>query len=105
MLYVQQSLGPNEELVHIGRFHWMYTVNAFMSIFWGIVSSVLVVMGAIYVYQLMGKYPPGMNLLDQIRYLHPGIRILAFIVFILGLMSFARLMVVKATTEIAVTNS
>lgn len=105
MLYVQQSLGPNEELVHIGHFHWMYTVNAFMSILWGIAGSVMVTLGAIYVYELLGKYPPGMNLLDQIRYLHPGIRILAFIVFIFGLMSFARLMVVKATTEIAVTNS
>ncbi len=105
MLYVQQSLGPNEELVHIGRFHWMYTVGAFMAILWGIIGSVMVVLGAIYMYQLLGKYPPNLPLLEQIRNLHPGIRILAFVVFILGLMSFARMMVVKATTEIAVTNS
>jgi uncharacterized membrane protein YdbT with pleckstrin-like domain len=105
MLYVQQSLGPNEELVHVGRFHWMYTVGALMSIVWGILASVMVTMGAIYAYELMGKYPPGMNLLDQIRYLHPGIRIVAFVVFVMGLLSFARMMVVQATTEIAVTNS
>ncbi len=105
MLYVQQSLGPNEELVHIGHFHWMYTVGAFMAIFWGLIGSILVILGAIYMYQMAHIYDPNMPLIEQIRGLHPGIRIVAFIVFVMGLLSFARMMVVKATTEIAVTNS
>lgn len=104
MLYVQQSLGPDEELVHVGRFHWMYTVQAFMSIVWGMVASVIVIVGAVFMYKQMGKFPPNLNWLEAIRYTHPGMRILSFMVFVMGLLSFAQMMVVKATTEIAVTN-
>ncbi|MCK5284226.1 MAG: PH domain-containing protein [Alphaproteobacteria bacterium] len=105
MLYVQQSLGPNEELVHIGKFHWAYTVKAFMAIFWGVLGSIIIILGAVMVYKQMGQFPPQLGWLDAVRYLHPGIRIFAFIIFALGLMSFAQMMVTKATTEIAVTNS
>lgn len=105
MLYVQQSLNPDEELVHIGKFHWIYTFNAFLSIFWGICGSVVVVAGSIFMYKQLGKFPPNLNWLDAVRYLHPGIRIFAFIVFVFGLFSFAQMMVIKATTEIAITNN
>lgn len=105
MLYVQQSLGPNEELVHIGRFHWMYTVGAFMAIIWGVVGSIIVIMGAIFLYKFTGRFPQDLSWIEAVRKLHPGIRIAAFLVFIMGLLSFARRMVVQATTEIAVTNS
>lgn len=105
MLYIQQSLGPNEELVHVGKFHWMYTVHAFMSIFWGMIGSIVVVIGSVYMYKQMGKFPPELNWLEAIRWLHPGIRIFSFVVFLLGLLGFAQRMVIKATTEIAITNS
>ena len=106
MLYVQQSLGPNEELVHIGRFHWMYTVQAFMAIVWGVIICIIMIGGAIMIYRQMGWFPQNTyGLLDQVRALHPGIRIFAFIVFVIGLFSFAQMMVIKATTEIAITNS
>lgn len=105
MLYVQQSLGPNEELVHVGKFHWIYTFNAFMAIFWGMSASICVIVGSVFIYKQLGKFPPGLNWIDAVRYLHPGIRIAAFAVFMMGVLSFARMMVVKATTEIAITNS
>lgn len=105
MLYVQQSLGPNEELVHIGKFHWMYTVNSFMSIFWGLIGAILVMVIAYYVYDYMDKLPRGIGFLDSIRIIHPGVRAFSFLVFIFGLVKFAQMMVVKATTEIAITNS
>jgi len=105
MLYVQQSLGPNEELVHIGKFHWMYTVQAFMSIFWGIVASILVVFGSVFMYVQLGKLPPGIGIFEAIPHLHPGLRAFSFIVFVFGLLSFAQMMVTKATTEIAITNT
>ena len=105
MLYVQQSLGPDEELVHMGKFHWMYTVQAFMAIFWGVVGSIVVVWASIYMYQYFGKFPPQLGWLEAVRYLHPGLRIFAFVVFVFGLFRFAHMMVVKATTEIAVTNT
>jgi uncharacterized membrane protein YdbT with pleckstrin-like domain len=104
MLYVQQSLGPDEELVHIGKFHWMYTVQAFMNIVFGIISSVLVIAGSVFMYKQLGRLPPDFNWLQAIHYLHPGLRILSFVVFMLGLLSFAQMMVIKATTEIAITN-
>jgi uncharacterized membrane protein YdbT with pleckstrin-like domain len=105
VLYVQQSLGPDEELVHVGKFHWIYTVNAFMAIVWGIAGATVVVAGGVFMYKQLGMIRPDMNWLDAVRVLHPGLRIFAFVVFILGLMSFAQMMVVKVTTEIAVTNS
>lgn len=105
MLYVQQSLGPNEELVHIGKFHWMYTVSSFMSIFWGLFSAIFVMIAAFYAYTFMGKLPPNMGFFESIPLIHPGIRAFSFLVFIFGLVKFAQMMVVKATTEIAITNS
>ncbi len=105
MLYVQQSLGPNEELVHIGKFHWMYTVSSFMSIFWGLLMAIVVMVGAFFAYKYMGRLPSGYGFIKAIPIIHPGIRAFAFLVFILGLVKFAQMMVIKATTEIAVTNS
>ena len=105
MLYVQQSLGPNEELVHIGKFHWMYTVNSFMSIFWGLVGAIMIMVGAYIGYVYFGKLPSDISFLQSIKIIHPGIRAFSFLTFILGLVKFAQMMVIKATTEIAVTNS
>ena len=105
MLYVEQSLGPEEELVHIGKFHWMYTLQAFTAILWGVIGSLMVIAGATFAYIQLGKFPADMNWIVAVKHLHPGLRIFAFIVFVLGLLSFAQMMVIKATTEIAITNS
>ncbi len=105
MLYIQQSLGPDEELVHVGEFHWTYTFHAFMAIIWGAIISFVVIYAGYYAYQQMGKLPMSMSVFDSIQYLHPGIRGFSFLMFVLGLLSFTRLMVTKATTEIAVTNT
>lgn len=105
MLYIQQSLGPDEELVHIGKFHWMYTVRSFLSIFWGIVMGCLVIIVAINAYRFLGYMPKTNGVLEMIQVLHPLIRLLAFFMFIFGLLKFAQMMVVKATTEIAITSN
>lgn len=105
MLYVQQSLGPDEELVHVGKFHWMYTVRSFLSIFWGIVMGFVVLIVAVNVYKFLGHMPKNIGVLEMVRVLHPGIRLLAFFMFIFGLLKFAHMMVVKATTEIAITSN
>ena len=54
MAYVHQSLTPGEELIHIGRFHWMYTFSAIMAIVWGIVGCIGTIVAAIY----FEKYMP-----------------------------------------------
>lgn len=105
MLYVQQSLAPDEELVHVGKFHWIYTFNAFFAIVWGIAGAVVVVVGSVFMYKQLGFLRGDVGVLAAVQALHPGLRIFSFIVFVLGLMSFARMMVIKATTEIAITNS
>lgn len=107
MLYVQQSLSSDEKIIHMGRFHWMYTVSAILAIIWGIVGCVAVIYGAIYFQtNLMdANIPTNAGVMAMIKSLHPGLRLAAFMVFIMGLLRFAQLMVVRATTEIAVTTS
>lgn len=48
---------------------------------------------------------PKAGFFSAIHELHPGIRGVSFFVFIFGLLKFAHMMVIKATTEIAVTSS
>ncbi|MGH1455523.1 MAG: PH domain-containing protein [Alphaproteobacteria bacterium] len=105
MLYVQQSLGPDEELVHVGKFHWMYTVSAFLSILWGLVLAIFIMVAAYNAYKFMGKLPSNIGFFESIKIIHPGIRAFSFLMFIIGLVKFAQMMVVKATTEIAITNN
>ncbi|MBU0859148.1 MAG: PH domain-containing protein, partial [Alphaproteobacteria bacterium] len=76
MLYVQQSLGADEELVHIGHFHWMYTLNAVLSIFWGVLACITVISASVYFQSnvmMEGVEPP--SIIDQIQSLHPGVRL------------------------------
>lgn len=112
MLYVQQSLSPDEELIHVGRFHWMYSVQSVMAIFWGIVSAIAIVIGAVYFFEslwpMITREPyifVSDSLLGKVRELHPAIRMGAFFVFVMGVFRFAHMMIIKATTEIAVTTS
>jgi hypothetical protein len=105
MLYVQQSLGPDEELVHVGKFHWMYTVGAFMSILWGLVTSIMIMFAAYKGYEMLGYLKEDVGFLSAIKIIHPGIRGVAFLFFVLGLVKFAHMMVIKVTTEIAITNN
>jgi uncharacterized membrane protein YdbT with pleckstrin-like domain len=106
MLYVQQSLSPGEEIVCIGHFPWMYTAHAISCIVWGVIGCIAIIMGAIYLNFNFGhNFDPDATLLQQIRELHPGIRLGAFFVFLMGLFKFAHMMVVRASTEVAVTSS
>jgi hypothetical protein len=104
MLYIEQSLGPDEELVHVGSYHWMYDVQAAMNIVFGALMAVVIVWGGIFVYQKTGRFPSDIGLEAGVQYLHPGIRIFAFVMFLGGLLSFSRMMIDKSTTEIAITN-
>ncbi|MDP7142316.1 MAG: PH domain-containing protein [Alphaproteobacteria bacterium] len=103
MLYVQQSLGRDEELIHVGSFHWMYTVQAVMSMFWAVLIAAVIVYAAIY-YQ--NQYAYGfysVNLLGMMQEFHPGVRLGVFFVIVMGILKFCQMMIIKATTEIVVT--
>ncbi len=111
MLYVQQSLAPDEKLIYMGKFHWWYNVQAAMSIVWGVFICALIIGLAVYAQRNLGinlssyqvRYDDG--LIDVIRALHPGIKLVSFLMFLMGLLRFAQMMVAKATTEIAITTS
>lgn len=113
MLYVQQSLTPDEELIHIGRFHWMYSAQAIMAIVYGLLLAIFVLIASVYfmdhvwVHMNKGNLAPFQShgLIGKIRELHPGLRILSVFMFLLGLLRFAQMMVIQATTEIAVTTN
>jgi uncharacterized membrane protein YdbT with pleckstrin-like domain len=104
MLYVQQSLGPDEELIYVGHFHWMYTVNALMAIFFGMLISVVIIIGGIIVKKELGHFPAELPINVAIPALPVYVKGGAFLMFVFGVYSFAIKMVHKATTEIAITD-
>ncbi len=105
MLYVRQSLAPDEEIVYVGQFHWMYTLKAVFSIFVGFVGAIMVLYAGHYftAHYGVGFYAQGW--VGQVRELHPVIKLACVFTFVLGLFRFAHMMVIKATTEIAITTS
>jgi hypothetical protein len=123
MLYVQQSLGPKEEILMAARFHWMYTLQAIFWILFGLAMGIVIGYSMIWwevTQEIRATY--GSNL-DDVSYhkvwqiivmkkggylkilwgLHWFVRFGILGMFALGLWFFAHMMVKKATTEIAVT--
>lgn len=115
MLYVQQALAPDEDLVYIAKFHWFYDVQSIMCIVWGLFFAVSILVSfQILVLNIPHQYAdyiltsPLMaddGWLSIIRKMHPGIKLLALFVFLVGLMKFAHMFIIKITTEIAVTTN
>lgn len=122
MLYVQQSLSPNEEIIRIGRFHWFYTFNAALSIVFGVIGFIGILYAGYYFEVTMAMKREFSGLPDQlhaqaweeivngrggmlgvISNLHFVIKIAAFISLVLGILAFANRMIIRATTEICIT--
>lgn len=115
MLYVQQSLAPDEQMIYVAKFHWFYDVQAIMAIIWGLFFAISILMS----FEVLSHYLP-LNLADKlltsppsiddstlqtIRKLHPGIKLFALLIFLMGVLKFAQMLVIKATTEIVVTTN
>lgn len=111
MLYVQQSLAPDEELVHIGRFHWFYDVSAIMNMVWGLFFAIAILVLVILFQQHLPirlmRVPAeaGDGWITLVQKLHPGVKLFSLLIFVIGVMKFAQMMVIKATTEIAITTT
>ena len=104
MLYIQHSLGPDEELVHIAYFHWMHEVNAVISILWGAAAAAMLLYGGRFAYELMGNFPPGLDIMVAVQYLPLSLKAIAFFFFVMGVFSCITALTEKATTEIAITS-
>lgn len=107
MLYIQQSLAEDEQLIHVAKFHWMYDILAVINLLFFMLLAIGVMVLAIYAEPFLfgGEQMRSANLIDKIKDLHPGVLIVSAFVFLMGLLKFAQLMIVKATTEIAVTTN
>ncbi|MEM9469108.1 MAG: PH domain-containing protein [Pseudomonadota bacterium] len=107
MLYIQQSLGEDEQLIHVARFHWMYDVMAVFNLLFFIALAFGVMVAAIIVEPILfgSKQAAEIGLFNQIKGLHPGVLIVSLLVLLMGVLKFAQTMIVKATTEIAVTSN
>lgn len=122
MLYVQQSLAPDEEILMAARFHWMYTAKAVTWILFGLAVGIFIGYAAIWWninshisshYQNLPDEMAGLawdkSVKEKGGYLqilwsqHVSIRFSILGCFLLGLLFFAQMMVIKVTTEIAVT--
>lgn len=123
MLYVQQSLGPGEEILIGARFHWMYTLQALIWIAFGVAAAIAIGYGAIWwalssdIKALYPKLPAHLynhawkdvvgrhgGYVKVLWSLHPLIRFAMLACFLIGVAFFMHMMVIRATTEIAVTN-
>lgn len=123
MLYIQQSLNPNEEIVKVGYFHWWYTFNASLWLVIGTAGMIGILYGAYYweVMQYMnsnyGELPDDLKsrawdesvermggFYDVFMSGHIAIKLVAFGVFIICLLAFVQKMVIKSTTEICLTS-
>ena len=104
--YIRQSLTDEEELIHIAQFHWMYTVNAAISLLISFALSIFILVMALKFQPIKfgAVAPESFGFFDRVMSLHPGVKILAVFIFILGLLKFVQLMIIKVTTEIGVTD-
>jgi hypothetical protein len=114
LLYVNDALTTGEDVIKVGHFHWMYDVKAFSWVIMGILLAfVILCAGVPYVIfedLRIDNYPNAITQLSIGDYLaafwrvDTPYRIAGFIVFLLGLFQFGHMLLIKATTEIAVTN-
>ena len=102
--YIKQSISADEKLIHVAEFHWIYNLLALINVFVSAVIAIIVlVLAAKFAPYVSGAESSG-GFVSQIAHLHPGVKIVAFFIFLMGILKFAQQMIVRATTEIGVTD-
>ena len=100
MIYVQESLVPEEKIVYAAQFHWMYTVSA---CFWLVIGLILgwfvLYSGILITFQDL----PSAYYTEAVWELNPMIRFAALGMVLFGILKCSMMMAFKATTEIAIT--
>jgi hypothetical protein len=109
MIYVMQSAAPGERIVHLGRFHPLYTFAAVINVVLGVIFGVAVYVAAIYGQMQMGlplsirKWDLDDSWLSIIFKLHPAVHFIAGAFVLIGAYKCLYMLVARATTEIAIT--
>ena len=105
--YVRESLTDDEEIIHVAHFHWTYSLSAMLNIVFGLIGAILLIVVAIkFQPMILGtQVPYGVGWIAQVQSVHPIAKIIAFLILLFGIYKFARMMIIKATTEIAITNT
>ncbi len=104
--YIRQSLTDDEELIHIAEFHWMYTVNAVFNMIFSFALAIGIIIFALKFEPVMlgNIAPEGAGFIERFMSLHPVVKILSLLIFLLGVLKFVQMMIIKITTEIGVTD-
>lgn len=122
MSYVEQSLTGNEKVIVIGRFHWIYMAGAFFWLVFGLLAclGVLGIGLAFNVHSVVSARFPDLPMsamwdawatvidmqggyIAAVRDVGTVVRLIAFAFLLLGLALFAHMMIIRSTTEIAIT--
>lgn len=123
LTYIKESLSPNEKIIHAGRFHWFYDVVSWMWLLLGVSLGIgVLVFGSIYNLHVdLAKAFPDITpelkpsaearivnhyggWLGMIRDLHLVLKLLSLFCILWGIAIFFSRMVIKYSTEIAITN-
>ncbi|MBV6632494.1 MAG: PH domain-containing protein [Alphaproteobacteria bacterium] len=95
MSYLQETLFSGEELVHMGKFHWIYDFTAYSYL---LLPALAGLAGLFYLPPLIGQYIPASM---EAKYVAGGL----FVVLTLyGFLNFLVMMLRKRATEMVVTN-
>lgn len=122
LAYVREALGPNEKIVRIGRFHWFYDVVSwfYLAVCVALGIGLLVAVSYYIVYvdtpKVQGAFPgispdaAYVKLMDHyggwiglVRDVHIIPKLVACLFVLFGIYLFVSRMVIKYTTEIAIT--
>jgi uncharacterized membrane protein YdbT with pleckstrin-like domain len=116
MTYIEESLSPGEKILKVTHYHWMYLVGAVISAaFFVFFAFVTIFLAIIYHYYDIIKLPPWeihqaaaeLAMSDYMRafwHTNPIARVAAFMLLLMGFLQVIATMLVRATTEIGVTN-
>lgn len=116
MSYIRESLSPGEKIYKLSHYHWVYIAGSFAGAFLFLfLAFALIFLGIIYHYHTLVKVPPWMihvaaadlalkDYFTAFWHIHILFRAAAFILVLMAIIQVGARLLVRATTEMAVTN-
>lgn len=116
MSYIHESLSPGEKIYKVTHYHWMYLAGSFLGAGLFLLAAMLTIfLAIIYHYYDIVKLPPWMihkaaaelafkDYLAAFWHINVLFRVAAFIMVLMALIQIGARFLVRATTEMAVTN-